>query len=61
MQQHAVTFEEFMDFFDERTVGLSDSEKEEVLRRFLQGMEEDEGLTSRPPWKVRPAQGVRVR
>jgi hypothetical protein len=55
MQQHPITVEEFMDFFDERTLGMSDAEREEVLMRFLEGMEEDEAVTSRPPRKARRA------
>jgi hypothetical protein len=56
MQEQPFTVEEFMDFFDETTVGMSDAEREDVLRRFLQRMEEDNGLTSRSPRKARPAQ-----
>jgi hypothetical protein len=55
MQQHPITVEEFMDFFDEETVGMSDVEREKVLMRFLEGMEEDAELTSRPPRKARRA------
>jgi hypothetical protein len=55
MQQHPITVEEFMDFFDEETIGMSDVEREKVLMRFLEGMEEGEGLTSRAPRKTRRA------
>lgn len=37
-----MTVEDFLDYFDLRTMGMSDAQKDEVLNRFLETMEEDQ-------------------